>query len=183
MKAFIDLETDGLADDCRVLEFALVVTDDQFGVLYETSLLVDPGVPLETVAAEAHPRVQEMHEANGLWDDLEAAIMAGSAVPLEDFEVAVNLVFDEAEEIVGQSLRNAPIAGFNPFFDRRKLEVRAPSAIRRLHYRSFDCSTLRALVQDRRSPLRGDVPHRALGDCHSAIQFAQWFLTDCLTPA
>lgn len=181
MKAFIDFETTGLDPQTdRPLEFALVLTDDALVIRYERTFLFRwSAEQVEQFYADCHERVAEMHEKNGLWEDL----LAGSetSIPIAAFEATLHAMLDHCATL--GPLRSTEIAGFNPFFDRKWLEVLAPTAVARLHYRSYDVSTLRTTVWDvYRARDEPPVPHRSLGDCHSAIEYARRFRSDWLVP-
>ena len=183
-KCFIDIEASGLDPHSDVpLEIGLVLTDDRFETIYEAETLLSYSDSLiDEIYDESHPRVQRMHEQNGLWHALRTAGDDAAG----DIETWLIDQFDAIEEAGLATLKSTPIAGFNPFFDRRWLDEWAPAAIRRLHYRSFDCSTLRAVAMDHGL---GDAPrqaaecipsviaHRALGDCHAARLYAEWLLS------
>lgn len=179
MKLFCDLETTGLdeTEGCP-LEVGVIVTTDDFEPVWNGEFLVGfPPEELEELIEELPQRVRSMHEDSGLIDALRGAAAERTGVPYEEFEDGVKALFDQAADYC--ALSRTPIAGFNPFFDRRWLDEWAPSQMKRLHYRSFDCSTLRALV-DQNFPgqivLPPGVAHRALADCESAAGYAKEFL-------
>lgn len=182
-KLFLDLETSGLDPETdHILEVGVVLTDDDFGVLWEQSFLVLPEGGLYECIEGSSSVVQKMHEGNGLWADLDAASPEDTCLQ-EELPCVLSGCFDRCEDVLGRPLKTTPIAGFNPFFDRKWLERHAPEQIRRLHYRSFDVSTLRAVVQDHFGqdlPARGGVTHRALDDCHAAVHYCQRFKAQCL---
>ena len=185
-KLFADFETSGL-DPRRdlPLEFAVVATNSALEILYERAVLFSyPSVVLQALRDTCHRAVATMHTNNGLWADL--AEPSETSVQLPDFAAAVASMFDSAAEAVSP-LDKVELAGFNPFFDRRWLEFLAPAQIGRLHYRSYDVSSLRTTALDvfagRKQPKHSDVPHRALGDCKSAIQYARWFRAECMVAA
>ena len=182
-KLVADFETSGLdpVEDAP-LEFAMVVTDDQLNILAERSFLFRyTQTEIEEIYGEAHERVVKMHEKNGLWEDLLASSGEHSVAPdALGREVGDFLDLLEHEHVEVQKLQ---LAGFNPFFDRKWLEAFAPDVLERIHYRSYDVSTLRTTAQDLAfpDPPRGEVPHRSLGDCHAVIEYARW-VRRSLTP-
>lgn len=164
--AWIDLETTGLdpAKD-RILEAALVVTTPDLEVLFELACLVRQD-DLEAVFAATPARVQEMHLANGLWEDLSRGVRDG----LPEAEA---LLF---AEITRHGAQGGPLCGFNPAFDRGFLRVHMPKVARALHYRSFDLNSFRIAGDAWGAfvfPGGHATTHRALQDCRDGIELAR----------
>lgn len=173
---FVDCETTGLAKDLhkgppkdrpRLLEVACVVVElPSFEIVAEKNVVF--GFKRDQpVAPYIHPKVIEMHTKNGLWAACEATstTMYDGGVELERF-------------IVEQGCQGAQLAGANPSFDRRFLEVWLPQLDSLFHYRDFDTNSFWLLreyitgaagVRDKRNA------HRALDDCRDAVKVVEEF--------
>jgi len=164
--AWIDLETTGLeSEKDRVLEAALIVTTPDLEVLFERACLVRQD-DLEAVFAATPDRVQQMHLANGLWEDLSGGV--GTA--LAEVE---SLLF---AEITRHGAQRGPLCGFNPAFDRGFLKVHMPRVVRALHYRSFDLNSFRIAGTSWGAfefPAQHATTHRALQDCRDGVELAR----------
>jgi oligoribonuclease len=151
---WIDLETTGLDESQGlVLEIAARMTDQN---LVETSRF-------HTVIhypADAHAlthlnsMVLEMHTHNGLLDEV-----ATSTVTLEDARKQfASWLFNQYT--LGEK---RPLAGSNPEFDRRWLNVHFEDASAFLHYRSFDMNTVYYYLEIDKDQKKQNI-HRASYD-------------------
>lgn len=185
MLIYFDLETSGLDPaECKILEWAAVITDDQHQVLWERSAIVkyEPAV-LEAIIDGCSEYVLDMHAKNSLWEDL----LTGSTTdhPAQWLEADLGQVAMAAGT---RGCRPFTLAGFSTHFDLGFLRVHAPEFAACCSHRVFDISTLRRACTDRYGrdfapPRRtGEASHRALADCHAAITYAQWFQDNCLAP-
>lgn len=163
---FIDCETTGLSPTTdRLLEIGVVVVDTPtFEIVAEDHWVFHYDV--KKPHAYIHPKVLEMHEANGLWK-------ACFRSELRDYRKMDELV---ARFLVDQGCQNAPCAGANPGFDRKFLEMVLPLTNRTLHYRSFDTNTfwlLQSFITGQDSKRAKPASHRAIDDCKDAIRVVE----------
>lgn len=153
-----DIETTGL--------------DERGGLLLELGLiLTGPGPRFEERAAWSavvgypdirsrcrDPYVREMHERNGLLDEVEC-----STATLAEVEArAVQWVKDRH----GTDL---PMGGSSPHFDRRWLKEHTPILAGLYHHRMIDATTLRILFGFEKPA----SSHRALADLRVSLDFVR----------
>lgn len=160
--AWIDLETTGLNPQTdRILEFAMVLTDDQLRPLAEPVVRA-LGLHRQAVL---DPFIVNMHTKSGLL--------------AECFESTIDLgvVIAEAEQrLDGAGFGNFEkkedrpiIAGSSIHFDKGFLQAHAPGFLDKFHYRLFDVSMLKefaraytpSVYESRPKPA---MTHRALPD-------------------
>jgi oligoribonuclease (3'-5' exoribonuclease) len=174
-----DFETTGLDPSQDFpLEWGMLVT---LGGLFERRgfefLFKYPLEVLHDLKQHASPKVVEMHDGSGLWQDLFSVAngtYSGEAMvtDLESFDSHLNVIADQC------SLDGLELAGFGPHFDQRWLRAYAPRFCARLSYRLRDIRTLAREVQDHYETDWGPDafgPHRALADCRAAHKYHQWF--------
>lgn len=170
---FLDLETTGLdPKTCDILEIAFAsVNLAGFEVeAYDTMCIHYPAQAKSL--RNIHPKVEEMHTKNGLW---HACLKLGEGtVTLADARERLS------NFIVREGLQGAPLAGFNPSFDRGFLKHWMPDVEKLLHYRHFDATAFwlvrQAFDPDWEQP---ESKHRALADVLAAVKVApetlEWF--------
>ena len=150
-----DAETTGLDPHSdTLLEYAMALTDGDFRVVDTFRVVV--GVPGVRTIAMA-PNVRQMHEENGLLDEVEQ-----SRVGLRDAE-RMGLDWAEAHGLRPDHLRDDTgpyMAGSSPQFDRGFYAVHMPLLARVWHYRNVDMTTLRYFFGAQK-PV---AAHRALRD-------------------
>lgn len=192
MLAWIDLETTGLvATEHAILEVATIVTDDQLRevsrfhrVVYwaRAKLLAHLGLDSSedqlTRAADLtkiDPVVVKLHARSGLW-----AEAARSRHPLPD--VDDQLAHFLAEVSVGPDTQRAQIAGSSIWLDRYFMGVSLPRALRQLHYRCLDVTTLNECARRFWPQLHLGVPgkreiHRAMPDIEDSLALCRYYAT------
>lgn len=176
--AVVDCETTGLAQDLDgsdpdrhipwLLEVGMIVVDlPTFEIVAETNEVL----PFDGSIKIAHPKVQAMHTANGLWAEAKAMAEKQKAAGRN-----ANFRFD-AEARLCQFLVDAgadgmPLCGANPDFDRRFLERYMPKFAKLFHYRNFDTNTFwlfQSFLTGQDVKREKPATHRALDDCRDAI--------------
>lgn len=165
--AWLDLETTGTDehDDC-IIEIGVVLTDAECNEVstFTTPVWLDDAA---TWRAKAAPEVQRMHDANGLWADLEY----GSPIEVVD-DLAATWLISAAGSKAHVGLAGSGVA----HFDRRFLAVQMPKLARRFTYWALDVGVVRRAFtfagRDDLIPSTGDgttKTHRALDDARQHL--------------
>lgn len=151
---FTDIETTGLDErGGLLLELGLILTGDgpEFEELGAWSAVV--GYP-DIRSRIRDPFVREMHNANGLADEVER-----SMTTLAELEArACSWVRD-------RGAAGLPMGGSSPHFDRRWLGEHTPELAALYHHRMVDATTLMILFSIPKEP----SAHRALDDLRDSI--------------
>ena len=169
---WLDLETTGLdPSHGLVLEFAAVLCEDargdNFAVVQQFSGVIHHHKDrIECVRPDSY--VIAMHEANGLWNDVEASTTDRAEVDAFLTMLADNLAPGRKHAIT--------LAGSGVHFDLAWCREHFPDFAERLSHRVFDVSTLRRAVdawgpKDVIWPTRN--AHRALADVLATIEEAR----------
>lgn len=183
--AFLDLETTGLdrqftEDHCPLIEIAIVLTDDNIVPFAQRDLLIDPrpdangGRTDITFEELCEPEAFRMHQASGLLSAIDERQPGG----VEMAEEAL-LDFLSHFDLDNGGPSTVPLAGFGVGrFDVPLLARWMPDLLERFHYRTIDVRTLTEVT--RRWGDFGGAPtefkaHRAMSDCHDAIQVLHWW--------
>ncbi len=167
---FCDCETTGLNEAKDViLEIGLLAVQlPTFTPIAELSMTILPPM-LPTVRRNVHEKVEVMHSASGLWNDVEARgilVHLAEGAALEFFRTWA------PHTPTWQS----PMAGANPDFDRRFLRKHMPKLHAAFHYRNFDVRSITQLQDWVFGVAHVDSPHRALEDCKQAAAAVRGFL-------
>lgn len=196
---WIDCETTGLDPEGNaLLEVAAVITDERpevFPRVFQGVLVRDN---VDDLCWNKFAR--EMHEKNGLIDELQLpamveereTFMPGSLTPIKlDYGRygSVNELEEALEDWCYSTIqalchyrhlaiptRGLPLAGSNPGFDRDWLEEWMPGFSKLIHYRSFDMNTLYYFFGTKKE--KDARPHRALDDLFADIDKLQLFFGD-----
>lgn len=169
---FIDIESTGLdpnAPGAEILELALVAVDPRS--LVEVACFSTP-IKARCHTGEWHPRVVEMHQNNGLLDELRGprsvlALEAGGLPHLHQVEAAaVAFVQQHAPD------RFSPMCGANVgSFDRQWIRRFTPKLDEAFHYRCLDTNA--AFLVDQyvfaRATTKAQTAHRALADARASV--------------
>jgi oligoribonuclease len=190
MLAWIDLEATGLvATEHAVLEVAAIVTDDSLQevgrfhrVVYwpQAKLFALLGAD-STEEQFAHaatlmqidPVVIDLHAKNGLW-----AEVAVSTHVLADVDDQLADLLGKLS--VGQDAQKAQIAGSSIWLDRAFMTVSLPRALRQLHYRCLDVTSLNECARRFWPQLYLGLPHkreihRAMPDIEDSLALCRYY--------
>jgi oligoribonuclease len=134
-------------------------TEDQFGIA-ATLMKIDR-------------IVIEMHARSGLWEESGTSVHALTDV---DDQLADFL----ARTSVGQDTQKAQIAGSSIWLDRAFMTVSLPCALRQLHYRCVDVTTLNEMARRFWPRLHQGRPskresHRALSDIEDSLALGRYY--------
>lgn len=166
--AFVDVETTGLdpATD-RLLEVGIVIVElPTFKVLEEAE--VQFRFDRSRYTGYIHPKVVDMHIANGLWDACEAS----------SYDDLQKMDADLVSFLLANGCQGSQLAGANPSFDRGFLRKSLPQTERLFHYRNFDTNSfwlLREFIEGQKADRPKGTAHRAVADCKEAIQAVEDF--------
>lgn len=168
--AFLDTETTGLsAPTDKLLEVGVVIVElPTFKILEEAELQFC--FDRQRYAGYIHPKVVDMHIANGLWDACEKS-------EYDDYQ---KMDADLASFLLANDCQGSQLAGANPSFDRSFLRHFLPQTEKLFHYRNFDTNSfwlLREFIEGRDSSRAKSCAHRAVADCKQAIETIEEFWT------
>lgn len=176
MLLWIDLETTGLdprADE--ILEIALVVTDNELGVLHQESHVLP--FDLAEAGRKVNDYVLKMHEDNGLWAACRQA-HAAAAEGVGDERVETYLKVLQSMRRFTEP-RTTPICGSTIAFDRGFLRHHVPALEAHFSHRNLDVSVLGELAARwapetwEKRPKGGG--HRALPDILGSIELLRYW--------
>jgi oligoribonuclease len=160
---WVDCEMTGLNPQTdSLVEVAVVITDDQLQQIGDgISIVIKPSA-VSLAAISEH--VKSMHQASGLYQELESGV---------DLATAEQLL---ADYLAGFALGSSklPIAGNSITMDRIFLEKYLPTFYANIHYRSIDVTTIKELARRWSIRVYSKAPgkvgnHRALGDIKDSI--------------
>ena len=171
--AWLDLETTGLdTETCSILEIGIVITDKskELNVINQRSWVVHPTLPVDL--GEIDPFVWNMHQKNGLWNEL---FIEGRAIHIPRASQEAIQFMRELKAI------GSPMCGSNISFDRNFLEKKAPELQRAFHYRNLDVSTVKNMFKVFFPKSPGWAPpetkgHRALNDLQDTLSEMRHYL-------
>ena len=171
-----DCETSGL-DEAKdhILEIALVAVEIPTfrEVACISSVVVPPLWP--TVYRNMHAKVQEMHGASGLTNEVLAAHLQDDGNHTPEMVEAVLLKFMR-QHAPQTAAWHTPLGGCNPDFDRRFLRKRMPRLHAAFHYRNFDVRSITQLQDWVFGHKHVESPHRALADARKAAADVRAFI-------
>ena len=159
---WIDMEMTGLAPDTdRVIEIALVITDNNLETISEAPVLVvhQPDSVLDGMDAWN----KSTHAKSGLIDKVKAST-------LDEAMVEVQMLAFLKEYV---PVRTSPMCGNSICQDRRFLARWMPKLEEYFHYRNLDVSTLKELAKrwkpDMAQGVKKHGKHEALADIYESI--------------
>lgn len=175
---FLDLETTGLDPvDDYILEIAWVITDEEFNVIGNTHSFV---VAQENWSGmwhrlNANAFVSEMHEKNGLKQDLMEASKGwdDSGRPYDVNAASLDSIYEEMLISIPSNGGPVHLAGNSIHFDKSFLVANEFGPLfdgndAPLHHRMLDISAIKLLFESTGvgyvRPPAADITHRALSD-------------------
>lgn len=180
---WVDLETDGLGPDPKILELGAILTDKTpaFTEIDRLSIVCRFDLHPAGVDPDSWPVINpiayEMHRANGLW-----AECAASTVTERDAAETTCGWLDGH----GVPQDEIPLGGSGiDHFDALVLGSRMPTLRKRFTYAGLDIGSPRRFVEIGKGfwPInQEDKPHRALADIEMHLAEARYFM-QTVTPA
>jgi oligoribonuclease len=165
---WIDLEMTGLSpEDNRIIEMAMIITDNQLNVVAQAPVLV-------VHQADDHLALMDKwnkstHSKSGLLDKIKASV-------LTEAEAEIHML-DFLRAHVPKGL--SPMCGNSVCQDRRFLARWMPTLEAWFHYRNLDVSTLKELAKRWRPTLaKGMIKHgkhEALADIEESIEELRYY--------
>lgn len=190
MLAWIDLEATGLiAAEHAVLEVAAIVTDDglQEVARFHRVIYWPPAKRLSHLGANSTEDQIEhaanltgidrvvigLHARNNLWKDVSE-----STHDLSNIDAQFADFLEQTS--VGQDARRAQLAGSSIWLDRSFMSVKLPRALRQLHYKCVDVTTLNELARRFWPRLHQGIPskreiHRAMPDIEDSLELCRYY--------
>lgn len=174
--AWLDLETAGTDEHDPILEVGVVLcrNEPDMPIVSERAWVPRMGeAELAVVRASAPPVVADMHDHNGPWRDLGAAVHDDTAPDLGMVDYRCS---EWLRSTCGSS--HVALAGSGvSHFDRRFIRAQMPRTDRRLTHWAYDVGVVRRLLElanpDAVRPLPdGGKAHRALDDARD--HRAEW---------
>ncbi len=165
---WVDMEMSGLNPNSdRILELAVVVTDNELNTVAEAPILVvhQPAAVLEAMDSWN----KSTHARSGLVQRVAESTL--------NEEAAQSLMLEFLRPLVatGQS----PLCGNSVHQDRRFLVQYMPELEAHFHYRNLDVSTLKELAKRWRPDIYGgfkkDGKHEALADVYESINELRYY--------
>lgn len=156
-------------DRHRILEIAVLVTDDHLNLIAEGPDLVVFQPP--EVLAEMDEKVRAMHDSSGLLKTVAESTLDLAAAGRRTLSFLT-------EHIAEPGI--VPLCGNSIGADRRFLARYLPEIENFLHYRSIDVSTVKELARRWRPQTYEQAPekkksHRALDDIHESLEELRWY--------
>jgi len=165
---WIDMEMTGLIPDTdRVIEIALVITDNNLETIAEAPVLVvhQPDSVLDVMDAWN----KSTHAKSGLIEKVKASLLDEAAVEAQMLEFLKEYV----------PTRTSPMCGNSICQDRRFLARWMPKLEDYFHYRNLDVSTLKELAKRWKPGMAQGVKkhgkHEALADIYESISEMKYY--------
>ena len=167
---WLDLESTGSETSDSIIEVGCVLTDRSLQEIGSFTSLVRPDLPNWTRMFSLQP-VVDMHQQNGLIDDIEAGFSHGYLPPCHSVEAAV---IDWAVRL-GAKPGATYLAGSGvSHFDQRMLLAHMPLLARFCRYATIDIGVIRRvhsiMLEELPSRANDAKTHRALDDVYCHIQ-------------
>ena len=169
------MEMSGLSPDAdRIIEVALVITDNELNVVAESTSLVvhQPDSVLDGMDAWN----KSTHAKSGLIERVRASTLDEAAVQTQ--------VLEFVKEYVAASI--SPMCGNSICQDRRFLARWMPQLEAWFHYRNLDVSTLKELAKRWKPQIAQGIKkhgkHEALADIHESISEMKYYREHFIQP-
>lgn len=169
----VDIETTGLdVETCCIIEIGIIVADRDMNPIAEWVDLVAPVTDL----SEMDEFVTEMHESNGLLNELRWANHEGTL--LHPRNVGLNAV-RWLTQTCGLPTGVFPLTGSSVAFDRTFMKRFMPELEVFFHYRNIDTSTVKELAKvwtpDVKWQSKGQKGHRVLDDIRHTLDEGRFY--------
>ena len=156
-------------DRHRILEIAVLVTDDHLNLIAEGPDLVVFQPP--EALAEMDEKVRAMHDGSGLLKMVAESTLDLAAVGRQTLSFLTEHIAEPGA---------VPLCGNSIGADRRFLARYLPEIENFLHYRSIDVSTVKELARRWRPQTYEQAPekkksHRALDDIYESLEELRWY--------
>lgn len=168
---WIDFETTGLEDDCKLLEVACVITDLDFNELahYESVIFQPP-----EVLAGMNPWCVKQHGETGLTE----LVPTGKPQDVVEQEL---IAFAQANMDVPEKI---VLHGNTVNYDRDRVKYNMPNFLKLLHYRVMDVSSVKEFFWEKwKFEVKKNGNHRALVDIRESVKEMQTYASYIKYPA
>lgn len=126
--------------------------------------------------------VHEMHQKNGLADEIRAVVAGGEEITLADAAFSAVAWLDSYG--ISQKKNALPMTGSTILFDRMFIQSQMPALNEAFHYRNIDISSIKGIVdmyrddivQTRHAELIPARTHRVLSDCKDSVEELEFYL-------
>ena len=163
----VDIETSGLdPKKCAILEVAWIILDASLKELQRESHVVHAS---EYVLSQMNDHVRNMHEKNGLLEEVECGTRIELVV--KRAKARVDQFFAEGKKPV--------LMGSSVHFDRSFLELHAPGMLNGFSHRHVDTNTPMELKLMNRGS-RAASNHRAMDDIEESVRRLRSFRNSVL---
>ena len=169
------MEMSGLSPDTdRIIEVALVITDNELNVVAESASLVvhQPDSVLDGMDAWN----KSTHAKSGLIERVRASTLDEAAVQMQ--------VLEFVKEYVATGI--SPMCGNSICQDRRFMARWMPQLEAWFHYRNLDVSTLKELAKRWKPHIAQGIKkhgkHEALADIHESISEMKYYREHFIQP-
>lgn len=167
---WLDLEMTGLeVENDVIIEVAAVVTDFDFRILGKYEAVIKQS---DEKLASMNEWAANQHELSGLTERVKQEGRSESEVEQELADFIAKHFKEEPAVLAGNSIHN----------DRNFIRASWPKVEARLHYRMFDVSSFKILMQGKFQVIvEKNNAHRAQDDIQASIdelkQYLEWFKT------
>lgn len=186
---WLDLETIGLNErEHPIIESGIIVTDRFGNERSRISRVVgySKNYMLPRMAREnLDPIVYDMHNKNGLFEEVEAACGLVDMGHHEYRRPEVERLLIEWLDVVTEGSQRYQMAGASIHYDRRFLSAQMPRLESWFHYRNYDVSTILGLAHlaQVKCPYEKRNIHRAIPDIEDEIAVQTWAMSNLVVQA
>lgn len=197
--ATLDLETTGLDQNAgAILEIGIVLYDVHLNEIASAGTIIATPTTvawldwLRDTAAQAvgdnwdkepfrgAKNVHEMHQKNGLAEEIRTMVGAGMTIDLGTAEQYC-IDFLEQYEVTPKKLW-LPMTGSSILFDRQWIKLHMPQLDQQFHYRNTDISSIKNLAKlyrhdlDVTKDLSPVLAHRSISDCRDSAGELKYYI-------
>jgi oligoribonuclease len=165
---WMDIETTGFyAYEHKIIQIAVLVTDNKLNVLDEEGLVIHTKISQEEIDSISNPKVIEMHTQNGLFKK----------------SLKSNISILDAEKIIVKYIsgyvnpKESPLCGNNVAFDKRFVEYQMKELNGYLHYRILDVSSIKSFMKllNISAYDKPEGNHEALSDIKESVNELRYY--------